>query len=67
MLAESVFRYLVAMTQLRAMGSMLGMLVYLVFWLLHPNRQRLVSPFASAKGEGRRRSDDRAERGGRAE
>jgi hypothetical protein len=52
MLAESVFRYLVAMTQLRAMGSMLGMFVYLFFWLLHPRRARLVSPFQSAKGEG---------------
>jgi hypothetical protein len=52
MLAESVFRYFVAMTQMRAMGSMLGTLAYLVFWMLHPNRQRLVSPFASAKGEG---------------
>ncbi|HEX6099629.1 MAG TPA: hypothetical protein VF432_25165 [Thermoanaerobaculia bacterium] len=52
MLAESVLRFLVAMTQLRAMGSLLGMLVYLFVWLLHPNRQRLVSPFASAKGEG---------------
>lgn len=52
MLAESVFRFLVAMSQMRAMGSMLGTLVYIVFWLLHPNRQRFVSPFASAKGEG---------------
>jgi hypothetical protein len=52
MVAESVFRFLVAMTQLRALGSFLGGLVYLCFWLLHPNRQRLVSPFASAKGEG---------------
>lgn len=54
MLAESAFRYLVAMTQQRAMGSILGTLVYLVVWLVHPNRQRLVSPFTSAKGEGRR-------------
>lgn len=52
MLAESVFRYFVAMTQLRAMGSMLGTVVYLFFWLLHPKRARLVSPFESAKGEG---------------
>jgi hypothetical protein len=52
MLAESVFRFLVAMTQLRGMGSMAGTLVYLFFWLLHPNRVRLVSPFQSAKGEG---------------
>lgn len=52
MLAESVFRYLVAMTQSRAMGSILGTLVYLFIWLLHPNRTRLVSPFAWAKGEG---------------
>jgi hypothetical protein len=52
MLAESVFRFFVAMSQLRAMGSILGMLVYLCIWLVHPNRQRLVSPFASAKGEG---------------
>lgn len=52
MLAEAVFRFFVAMTQLRGMGSMLGILVYLLFWLLHPNRGRLVSPFQSAKGEG---------------
>jgi len=52
MLAESMPRFLVAMTQLRPMGSLLGILVYLFFWLLHPNRQRLVSPFQSAKGEG---------------
>ena len=52
MLAESVFRFFVAMTQSRAMGSLLGTFVYLFFWLLHPNRKRLVSPFQSAKGEG---------------
>lgn len=52
MLAESAFRYLVAMTQLRAMGSIPGTVVYLLYWLLHPNRARLVSPFVSAKGEG---------------
>ena len=52
MLAEAVFRFLVAMSQLRAMGSMLGIVIYLFFWLLHPNRAKLVSPFQSAKGEG---------------
>ncbi len=52
MLAESAFRYLVAMTQQRAMGSILGTFVYLFYWLLHPNRARLVSPFVFAKGEG---------------
>lgn len=52
MFGESAFRFLVAMTQQRAMGSLLGTLVYLFVWLLHPRRQRLVSPFASAKGEG---------------
>ena len=52
MLFESVFRYFVAMTQTRAMGSVLGMLAYLLFWTFHPNRARLVSPFVSAKGEG---------------
>ena len=49
---EAFFRFLVAMTQQRAMGSIAGMLVYLFVWLLHPRRERLVSPFASAKGEG---------------
>ncbi len=52
MLAESVFRYLVAMTQMRAMGSLLGILFYLFFWFAHPNRSKLVSPFQVAKGEG---------------
>lgn len=52
MLAESVFRYLVAMTQLRAMGSLPGILLYLFFWVVHPGRARLVSPFRFAKGEG---------------
>ncbi len=52
MLVESVVRFFVAMSQLRGMGSMLGILVYLFFWGLHPNRARLVSPFQSAKGEG---------------
>lgn len=52
MVAESVFRFLVAMTQLRAMGSAAGVLAYVAYWLLHRNRQRIVSPFASAKGEG---------------
>ncbi|MGZ5443798.1 MAG: hypothetical protein ACXW5U_02785 [Thermoanaerobaculia bacterium] len=52
MFAESAFRFFVAMTQQRAMGSMLGFLAYLFFWLLHPGRARLVSPFQHAKGEG---------------
>lgn len=54
MFAESAFRFFVAMTQRRAMGSMLGFLAYLFFWLLHPRRARLVSPFQHAKGEGTR-------------
>lgn len=52
MLAESVLRFLVAMSQMRAMPSLLGVLGYLFFWLLHPNRARLVSPFQMSKGEG---------------
>lgn len=51
-LAESVIRFFVAMSQSRAMGSMLGLLAYLFYWLLHPRRKQVVSPFASAKGEG---------------
>lgn len=52
MLGESVFRFLVAMSQMRPMASLLGVLGYLFFWLLHPNRARIVSPFQAAKGEG---------------
>lgn len=52
MLCESVFRFLVAMSQMRPMPSLLGVLGYLFFWLLHPKRTRLVSPFQTAKGEG---------------
>ncbi len=54
MFVESAIRFFVAMTQMRAMGSMLGFLAYLVFWLVHPRRARLVSPFQHAKGEGTR-------------
>jgi hypothetical protein len=52
MIAEAVFRFFVAMSQQRAMGSILGIVVYLFIWLLHPKRQRIPSPFGSAKGEG---------------
>lgn len=52
--AESAFRFFVAMTQTRPMGSVLGFLAYVFFWLLHPGRRRLVSPFQHAKGEGTR-------------
>ena len=49
---ESGARFFVAMSQQRAMGSMPGMLAYLLFWTFHPGRARLVSPFVAAKGEG---------------
>lgn len=52
MLCEAVFRYLVAMSQTRAMPSMLGILGYLLFWVAHPGRARLISPFELSKGEG---------------
>lgn len=52
MFLESAFRFFVAMTQQRAMGSLLGFLAYVLLWLLHPGRARLVSPFHHAKGEG---------------
>jgi hypothetical protein len=51
MLAESVFRYNVAMTQQRGMGSLLGILAYLLVWIANPHRERWPSPFGSARGE----------------
>ena len=48
---DSAVRFLVAMSQNRAMGSLPGFFAYLVFWLLAPNRGKLVSPFAANKGE----------------
>lgn len=47
---ESSIRFVVAMSQSRGMGSFLGTLIYSAWWLVSPNRARLVSPFGS-RGE----------------
>jgi phage shock protein PspC (stress-responsive transcriptional regulator) len=51
LMLDSAVRFLVAMSQDRAMGSIPGFLIYLVVWLVAPNRGKLVSPFAENKGE----------------
>jgi len=51
LLFDSAARFLVAMSQDRAMGSIPGFVAYTAFWLLAPNRAKLVSPFAANKGE----------------
>lgn len=50
LLVESAIRFYTAMSQSRAMGSLLGGILYLAFWSLRRNRAKLPSPFAS-RGE----------------
>ncbi|HYI07713.1 MAG TPA: hypothetical protein VEK57_01470 [Thermoanaerobaculia bacterium] len=50
LMLEAMIRFLVAMSQNRAMGTFLGGLVYIIYWQLHPRRATLPSPFA-APGE----------------
>jgi hypothetical protein len=50
LICEAGVRFLVAMSQMRGMGTVLGGVLYILFWQLHPNRAKLPSPFA-APGE----------------
>lgn len=49
---ESAMRFLVAMSQSRGMGSMLGVIGYVLFWYVTPNRQKWPSPFDPGRGHG---------------
>ena len=47
---ESAFRFLVAMAQGRGMGSGFGVLAYVAFWYVTPNRANWPSPFDPGRG-----------------
>jgi hypothetical protein len=49
--AESAVRFLIAMSQGRGAGSLLGYAGYALFYFLAPNRERLVPPFEPPRGE----------------
>jgi hypothetical protein len=48
---ESGVRFNVAMSQSRGIGSLLGAILYIVFWLIPPVSRRWPSPFAVARGQ----------------
>ena len=50
MMFETIFRIILVLSQNRAVGSTFGTMVYVVYWLVAPNRARLVKPFASERG-----------------
>lgn len=50
MLVESAMRFLVAMSQNRGMGSLLGFIAYIPFWYLTPARQKWPKPWAEERG-----------------
>lgn len=50
LLLESAVRFLTAMLQNRGIGSLFGMLGYIVFWYLTPNRKKWPSPFDPGRG-----------------
>jgi hypothetical protein len=50
MMADSAIRFLVSFSHDRAIGSLPGILVYVLIWLVTPKRFGLVSPFASERG-----------------
>ena len=47
---ETIFRIIVVLSQNRAVGSTVGTILYVLYWLIAPNRTRLVTPFASERG-----------------
>jgi len=49
---ESAIRFLNTWTQGRPIGSSAGFLTYVVWYLAHPRRSDLISPFAEPKGLG---------------
>lgn len=51
MLLDSAVRFLIAMTQNRGTGSLPGLVLYALFWLLAPKRWNLVAPFERSRGE----------------
>ena len=50
LVGESALRFLVVMTQGRAIGSVLGYIAYAIFWRLSPNRAKLISPMQQERG-----------------
>lgn len=51
LLLETLIRFFILMSQGRPVGSVLGFIGYTLFWLIAPNRSKLVSPFEAPKGE----------------
>lgn len=49
---ESAIRFVAAWTQNRPMGSVAGVLLYALFYAVAPRRERFVSPYRAASGEG---------------
>lgn len=50
LILDSLIRFFVAMSQHRGMGSFIGTPLYILYWYVAPNREKLPQPF-DAKGE----------------
>lgn len=59
---ELCARFFFVWTQSRPIGSTVGFIAYLVWYLLNPNRGKALSPFAEAKGSGILETEPSAER-----